>query len=407
MHILLIGGPRPMHPAVLKRARVTHVVRRSKAAAPDLAAAYVRVLVVRDDEPDEAIAGCARAIDAVDPLDRVVCLHDEEQLTAASVARALGRPFLHAPEIVARARDKRRMRDHLRAVGFEEVESETVEGLDRLLAFASRVGFPLIVKPIDGQGSISIHKARSERDLRRIHGEIVARPGAPRYVVERFLEGEEYSVEALSEGGVHRVLAVTGKLWHDDESFVETGYIVPAPIPPQRDAEIRAYVRAALTALEIHDGPTHTELKYTAQGPRLIETHTRVGGDSIAELVRLATDVDYIGLVVRQALGESVLGEIPEEPAFPRAAAVRFSLPPGSGRVERVEGVEEARRMPGVAYVEVFVAPGAWVDPHPSYPNRRVMAGAIGADREEALGRAERARDVVRLVLSAGDPAHG
>lgn len=50
-------------------------------------------------------------------------------------------------------------------------------------------------------------------------------------VVEEFLDGDEFSVEALSTGGRHRIIAVTRK-FTDPMTFVSRGHVIPAPSPP-------------------------------------------------------------------------------------------------------------------------------------------------------------------------------
>ena len=65
-----------------------------------------------------------------------------------------------------------------------------------------------------------------------------------------------------------------------------------------------------LDALGVEFGATHTEIVLGDAGPRVIETHIRMGGDEIPALAFDATDVDLADCVVRQTVGEKVLPEI-------------------------------------------------------------------------------------------------
>ena len=56
---------------------------------------------------------------------------------------------------------------------------------------------------------------------------------------------------------------------------------------------------------------SHTEVIVTAEGPRIVGTHVRLGGDSIPELIQLVSGVDLEELWIRQTLGESVFDPPP------------------------------------------------------------------------------------------------
>ncbi|WP_328972321.1 ATP-grasp domain-containing protein [Streptomyces sp. NBC_00239] len=394
-HVALIGGPRPMHAAVLARARVTLVERRSRADTADLRAGHARLLVVDDEERPETVAALVAAVHAADPVEAVVCLHDEEQLVASVVAAHLGLPFLDAQPVLL-SRDKARMRERLRECGVEDIASAPVTGLDALRGFGARVGYPVIVKPLEGQGSLHVTEIVSE-EAAVAHWPALSEPGLP-LVAEERLRGPEISVECVSEAGRHRLVAITGKTI-DPASFVELGHVVPAPLGPAFAPHVFAHVQRVLDALGITDGPSHTEVILTERGPRTVETHTRVGGDGIARLVELATDLPFVDLVVRQALGERVLDEIKPFEDAPRAAALRFAFAPATGRVTRISGIDEARAVEGVVDVTVRAAVGERVERRRHHAWRPVAVTALGADSDEAVRRAEAALDRVHIEV--------
>jgi hypothetical protein len=55
---------------------------------------------------------------------------------------------------------------------------------------------------------------------------------------------------------------------------------------------LETFTRQFLDAVQLEEGPAHTEITLTSRGPRVIESHDRPGGDRINELVRVAYDVD-------------------------------------------------------------------------------------------------------------------
>jgi biotin carboxylase len=289
------------------------------------------------------------------------------------------------------------MRARLRERGVEDIASASVTGLDTLLAFGARVGYPVIVKPLEVQGSLHVTEIASEEEA-VAHWPALSAPDLP-LVAEERLRGPEISVECVSEAGRHRLVAITGKTV-DPESFVELGHVVPAPLEPPLAQLVFTHVRRVLDALEITDGPSHTEVILTDRGPRTVETHTRVGGDGIARLVELATDLPFVDLVVRQALGERVLDEIKPFEDAPRAAALRFAFAPATGVVTHVAGIDEARSVEGVVDVAVRAAVGERVERRRHHAWRPVVVTALGADPAEAARRAEAALDLVRIEVA-------
>nr|BFF17324.1 hypothetical protein GCM10025730_08450 [Promicromonospora thailandica] len=163
-------------------------------------------------------------------------------------------------------------------------------------------------------------------------------------LLERVLDGPEYSVETVTRDGVTRVLGITAKSVAEPgveagTGFVESGHLFPAPLPPEQRDAIERHVVAALAAVGLTHGISHTEVRLTAAGPRLIELNPRQGGGYIFELVRLVTGYNPLRVLVDLALGR----EPAPGPSVATSAAVRFLLPPADGVVREVRGAERLR----------------------------------------------------------------
>jgi biotin carboxylase len=82
---------------------------------------------------------------------------------------------------------------------------------------------------------------------------------------------------------------------------------------------------------------------------------------------------------------------------------VLFLVAP-AGELRAVEGVEEARSLPGVAWVRVYRRPGRRFGPLRRGADRAGAILATGADRDDALARARQAAQTVRFLVDA-DPS--
>jgi len=218
---------------------------------------------------------------------------------------------------------------------------------------------PVVLKPVDSSGSRGVSLVRDRDSLPEALAHALAFSRVGRAIAEEYVDGPEFSVETMSIGGELQVIQITEKETTGPPHFVEAGHTQPALVDATDRTAIEEITRAAAKALGVTSGPTHTELKLTADGPVIIEVGARLGGDYItSDLVPLSTGIDMVGLTVELALGENV--PIPD-PAG-RASGIRY-LFPEPGRIVRIEGLQECRTMPGVVRIEVFKRPGDEVTP--------------------------------------------
>jgi biotin carboxylase len=291
--------------------------------------------------------------------------------------------------VVGRTRDKFAMRTWLLDKAFSAVPCTVVRDAADIRDFAAEHGYPVIVKPRHGRGSEHVSCFRRA-------GDVVMPPvTADEYIAEPFLSGPEFSVEAFSCAGEHHVVAITGKFTHDDDPenpFVEIGHVVPAPLDPADSAVVVAYVSEFLDVMGITDGCSHTELRLTPSGPEVIETHTRVGGDSIPTLVRQATGHDLLDLLVQWSLD----GVRPQEPALTvaGAAAIRFFAPP-PGTVTAISGAQRWQGLPGVLKFHLPLKAG---DRIPQLRDSHTRVGYVLTTAPTAARAIELCRDVVSGV---------
>ncbi|MBA3772240.1 MAG: ATP-grasp domain-containing protein [Ramlibacter sp.] len=362
--------------------------------AADFKSGYGNLVYLGAEAGDDAFRALAASLHAVCGFDLVHSFHDNYQVLAADIAADLGVGCRHKKEATRLAVDKARTRERIRQAGVSTLGYSRVESLDQLRAVLGDMKFPVMAKPLEGTASKGVVKLDSMADL------VPALQDSLPMIVEPFIEGREFSVESFSEDGTHRILAVTEKFKADD-SFVEIGHLVPARIDAASWRRICAYATAVLDALEIENGPCHTEVMVSGEQVELIETHTRTGGDEIPNLVRLACGLDLYDLEARQMTGERVLPSIPEDVAFPRHAAIWYLVPnePRPRTLLEVDGVEDARAVPSVKSVKVEKMPGAIVHTLGYSFDRGAHVIAVDTDGDSALASARAAVKQLRFRL--------
>jgi biotin carboxylase len=302
-------------------------------------------------------------------------------------------------EVVRRVVDKHLMRGWLAADQAFALPAQEVASARSLQAFAQEVGTPVVVKPKDGAGSIGV---RVLRDMAEVAAWTPPRNGDS-LLAERYVRGSEFSVEAFSVGGQHLIAAITEKVLArsaGENGLVEVGHNLPARLDRETDMGLRAFVRDFLDRLGIREGLSHTEVILGSQGPVIVETHTRNGGDHIADLVLLSTGLDLRDLAFRSRC--DLVRGVPATPEPTGGAAIRY-LTPRPGVVEEIHGLDAARYLPGVVDVEVGVRGGDRVDPLRSSLDRVGYVIAVGADTSQAEQRCLDAVDTVKIRVQRDD----
>ncbi|WP_274563196.1 ATP-grasp domain-containing protein [Streptomyces spiramyceticus] len=392
-HFLLFAiGPRLDFAARLRAldesARISVICRPEHLSRITESGNYLRVLAVRQDAPMDEVVALARTVHELEPVTRITTFWEHDQDRAAAVGAALG-VATHSPETVRLVQDKHAMRERLREAGVEDTAAGRAYGEADLLAFGESAGYPFIVKPTAGTASFGVTLVHSPEEAaaayRTATGDF---PGIARLGVlaEQYHSGPQYSVEAFSEAAEHVVVAITRK-YSDPKNMVELGHVLPAPLEPATQEAIGDHVGRVLDALGVEFGPTHTEIVLTADGPRIIETHLRVGGDEIFNLTKDAVGVDMIDFQTRQAFGDKVLPDIRailESDRAPRCEAIWYTAPEASGTFMGLADGDEASSNPDVT---VLLTPGEQLTGHGSFA-RIARARASAPNAEDALARA-------------------
>jgi len=372
-------------------------------------------VVAADGDPNApglALADVAHVIDIGDPE---VCLrvaraekvdgviHICSEVAMASLALVNSEMGLHGICLgtVVSATNKEQMRRAFERGGAPSPRSIGVTTDDAALAAAVGIAGAVIVKPSRNSGSRGVTHLPAGVEPERVIAAFrraMAESRDHSALVEEYVEGPEFSVEALVWDRHIEVLAITDKLTTGQPFFVEVGHNQPTQLSPHDAGSVRQAAIAGIRALALDGCAAHAEIKLSPTGPFIIEIGARLGGDFITtELVPRSTGIDMVAGAIRLALGE----EPDLAPTHaPRGVAIRY-FQPHPGTVQVVECVDEAMALPGVAVIDIRVQVGDVVPQITSSLSRVGHVIAEGQDAVEAIAAAERARDTVRITTAA------
>ncbi|MFE7935690.1 ATP-grasp domain-containing protein [Streptomyces sp. NPDC057456] len=310
----------------------------------------------------------------------VVSLTETGLLPAAIAAERLGLPGV-PPDVVTRLRDKSLMRAHIQGnLPDSTVRFATPTDGAEAAAIMRSWACEVIVKPRTGTGSSGIRRFSSPADLEHV-GRLDS------IIMEEYVIGREYSAETFSLGGAHTLLAVAEKRTSD--RFIELGHMIPPSTLGPRDInQIESTVSEFLNCIGLRDGPAHTEFKISSDRVTIIESHNRVAGGRIPDLVQAVTGVDLKRWSLGWPLGLRD-ADCRTEPVAPAAASAFVTAQPG--RVLSVSRPSTLAKAAGAAHetVTLFVEPGDTVRELSCSFDRVACATATGATPDTARARAE------------------
>ena len=351
--------------------------------APGFALADRRAIISTEDERGIERLAAAERIDGV-----IAPGIDWPVGIAARVAGKLGLPHPLSPSTGSLAVSKTRQRERFDVAGVPQPRWQLVSGA------TDDLPIPCVVKAPDRQGQRGLTLVREESELGpAIEAAIEAsRTGAA--LVEELIDEPEVTVNAFSVDGTFHPLTVTDRLTADPPAFgVALAHVWPSEGDPSTAVEI---ARHAVEALGISHGPTYTQVR----GGKVMEVAARLGGGHDAELCHMALSVDLNDLALQAAVGESIKpGSLHVDEQV--GGACTFFLTAEPGRLEAIEGLDEARHQKGIFQLRIYRKPGSII--------RELRRGADRVGAIQAVGRGyealERARASAALIRFQTDAA--
>jgi hypothetical protein len=372
-------------------AQVLGVGDQPLAALPDPArrsvAAYRQVRNLWDEQA--VVAEVGRWLAGQVP-DRVECLWEPGVLLAARLRDALGVPGLTHQQALA-FRNKERMKKVLDAAGIRTPRHEAATTVSACWEAAERIGFPMILKPIAGAGSMDTYRVHDADELKEALGRL---RHVPEVSVEEFVDGEEYTFDSVAIDGEPAYFNVA---WYRPRPLVARSneWVSPQVVALRNPGEpaLAAGIemgRAVLKALAFESGFTHMEWYRRASGEAVFgEIGARPPGAHQVDQMNFACDID-----VFRGWAEAVCFRRFSEPVERRYNVANvYKRAHGAGRIRRVVGLARIRSLCGPQLVwdnllpvgskrrdwrQTLVSDGFLVVRHPDLGATLAMADEIG-----------------------------
>jgi biotin carboxylase len=289
-------------------------------------------------------------------IDHVLSNWEPLVILAARLRERWGIPGMSA-DVVRGFRDKEIMKERVRAAGLRVPRSRRVVTERETRAAAEEIGFPLILKPIAGAGSADTYRVTSNAEL---DAAIAAMRHVTEASCEEYVEGEEFTYDTVSIGGVPAYENIASYLPKPIEmrsiEWISPVIITVKDMYQPKLAPGVELGRKVLKALGMGDGFTHMEWFLTPKGEAVFgEIGGRPGGAHLVDQMNYTSDIDLFREWARVAVHRSFEAKSPRK----YNVGIIFKRALGRGKITRIEGLGDWLREAGPwAVEEKLLRPG-------------------------------------------------
>lgn len=256
------------------------------------------------------------------------------------------------------------------------------------------IGFPVIIKAVDLQGSRGINIVKDESELLCSFQDTMSLTRLDYCIVEEYLVGKEFGAQAFVYDG--KVLFV---LPHGDETMmcktaVPIGHYMPYELEAEILADTQEQVKKGISALGFNNCAVNVDLIEKDGKAYIIEMTGRVGANCLPELTGNYFGINYYEMILATCLGESPLPYW-EKRKSPCATMARMIKSDNSGIVKHVF-------MPNVGddtEIHMFIHEGSEVR---SFTNSNDAIGEVivkGETLDECKSKFESVINSINIVL--------
>jgi biotin carboxylase len=252
-------------------------------------------------------------------FDGIITFSESAVTTVAAVAEALGLPGV-GTEAARTSRNKLLMREAHRAHNAPHPDFRFVADLEGALAAATDFGYPVILKPTLGAASNFVFKIDDREEMEELFPQALSGIeemswfameahgldlGPHGLLVESFLDGEEFLIEAVAWDGEVYLGSIVDRITVEGGTFDDDMHHAPTSLTPEQVAAVHRVVRAGAHAQGLRRSVMHAEIRFHRGEPYLLEIAIRPGGGGLDLIAQITASHNPIRAVMDVARGST------------------------------------------------------------------------------------------------------
>lgn len=208
----------------------------------------------------------------------------------------------------------------VRTAKFREIPLDAADVAERV----AELSFPLIFKSVDSSGSRGIVKVDSKADFDAAIQNVRENTRSDYYIVEEFIEGEEFGAQAFVYRGEVTFILPHGDYVFKGDTGVPIGHFAPYELESSVIEDARQQLTAAIHAMGLDNCAINADFILKDGKTYVLEIGGRSGATCLAELVSIYYGFDYYEKILRCALGEDTVFDCNSH-AVPNASMLLMS----------------------------------------------------------------------------------
>ena len=165
---------------------------------------------------------------------------------------------------------------------------------------------PVMFKTVDSSGSRGISKVDSPDGFEAARRYAKEFSRADYYIVEEYIEGEEFGAQAFIQDGKLEFILPHGDYVFKGDTGVPIGHFAPYNLAPEIIADAREQLTLAAEAMGLDNCAINADFILSNGKTYVLELGGRSGATCLAELVSIYYGYDYYEKILRVAIGEKV-----------------------------------------------------------------------------------------------------
>lgn len=259
--------------------------------------------------------------------------------------------------------------------------------------------YPLVVKPVDSNGSKGVKKVCSISELDNALKEAFSYSLSGDVIIEEFISGEELSVDVYVEGTTAKILSITAskKIQENRDSFTIIQSYYPAPTDYKEECILEICQKIA-DAWHLHDTPLLVQMIHKGDCYSVLEFSARMGGGSKYRLIQVLSGVDIMKVYVEMVMGERP--HVAPEKQYNNAIMSYIYCSPGV--YKSVEGLETLKANGFILEYFIYRESNTLIEKSNTSSDRAAGFLIVGDCQQEVENKLRIANNYLRVLDDTG-----
>lgn len=324
---------------------------------------------------------------------------DQPLSTMAYVSARLGLPCYLTEEMVRDLTNKRYMKQKMVDNGIPTAKFMYIDAQTKNINLKN-LEFPLIVKPVDSNGSKGVKKVMNKEELDRQLKEALSYSLSKNAIIEEFKEGTELSVDAYIEGSEAKVLSITtsNKIRENKDAFT----ILQSEFPPKvaySEECVRGICQQIADVYGLRDMPLLVQIIVKDDEYNVVEFSARMGGGQKYHLIQVLSGVDIMKVYVEMVMG----GKPHVEPVKQWNNALMNYVYCRPGVFSELKNFEELKTEGIIHSFFTYKLPGTRVEKSTTSSDRVAGFLVVGNTEAEVQEKLQKANKQLRVLTPEGE----